>query len=536
MYCHYCGKKISSSSIFCKHCGQLQKKQLVKNVKKSEYIWTCEYCKKEFPTKSLSDAHEQICASNPKNNKLPNVSNPKKFWTIVWLVTLAVFGTTLFISVMFAEQKIYLLSGGFLLGFFLVNIGIGVVAFLAMAVSNNKSKNNETSMLLKNILIMCFLYLLISPIVFATEGYRAANNEDYKKRLYSGNFPSTPSPTPTPRYSALKLIELINEYRSNQKLAKLETDFEVCQVAQRFADQGKTNSTINYSDFSDLCSQCTNITYNSLNIPNSSDSEILTFWKNEAGTGKNLLGKFKYGCAAFKDGKPVFVFSNKAVKQTTAPNTVSSNSGTIECIGPDGKQFNTTMEACKSLNEKWGKPVDYIVDCGISLTCGGGSRKLKLSECNNTTCCQVGSNWIFYLSKDKCKADQGSGSGSNNNPPQAVATSTQNTSPKVTFQATETSIKGTYYCYENKVNSMVTQQSYVKILRESYELCNNSTYNQSKYSDCCSTKSCSTLSGAERDTCYTECYNLGYGTCNDYRKTYSTEQSKLDNMRWTNCP
>ena len=47
-----------------------------------------------------------------------------------------------------------------------------------------------------------------------------------------------------------------------------------------------------------------------------------------------------------------------------------------------------------------------MINCNISNNCGGGTRKIKQSECNNGTCCQIGSSWIFYTSRQKCTEDQ----------------------------------------------------------------------------------------------------------------------------------
>jgi len=71
--------------------------------------------------------------------------------------------------------------------------------------------------------------------------------------------------------------------------------------------------------------------------------------------------------------------SNQATKVVNV-NTVQTDK--IECIGPDGKQFNTTMEECKKLNEKWGKPVDYMTNCNIHPDCGGGTVYMKKSQCD----------------------------------------------------------------------------------------------------------------------------------------------------------
>ncbi|MDP4011120.1 MAG: hypothetical protein Q8P72_02720 [Candidatus Roizmanbacteria bacterium] len=49
---------------------------------------------------------------------------------------------------------------------------------------------------------------------------------------------------------------------------------------------------------------------------------------------------------------------------------------------------------------------DPLVKCLIHSDCGGGSRLLKSSVCNQSTCCQIGNLWIFYESSTKCDQDQ----------------------------------------------------------------------------------------------------------------------------------
>ena len=45
------------------------------------------------------------------------------------------------------------------------------------------------------------------------------------------------------------------------------------------------------------------------------------------------------------------------------------------------------------------------MDCNIHPNCGGGTKRLKQSECQNSTCCQVGNIWVT-LDKDECKLKQ----------------------------------------------------------------------------------------------------------------------------------
>lgn len=73
--------------------------------------------------------------------------------------------------------------------------------------------------------------------------------------------------------------------------------------------------------------------------------------------------------------------SNTPSLLKTNTSTTKMNSSRISCVGPDEKQFETTIEECTKLNEKWGKPVDYMVNCKIPPECGGGTKYIKKSEC-----------------------------------------------------------------------------------------------------------------------------------------------------------
>lgn len=421
MFCHSCGKKIVEDSTYCKYCG---KKQTDINSKNKKNIRTYCFCGKEFSDKKKLNFHEMYCSENPRNNKFPFNSSPRKAWFYFWITAILVFFATLYISINFANSNITLLSGKILLWFFIINIIIGVFAFLSTAILRDKPKNNHLSFFVKNILLICLIYLVINPVIFAVEGYRAVNDSEYAKKYQSNSISTHPTSIPTPT-----------------------------------------------------------------NIPTN------TIKKN---------------------------YSNPSSSATT-------NSTNVECIGPDGKNFFTSLNECKKLNEKWGKNVDYYTNCKMSENCGGSTKYIKYSECINGTCCQIGSNWIFYSSVDKCKTDQNNNNKNNN----VAVTSTQNNSPKVAFNATETTIKGTYYCYDNKVNSMVTQQEFVKVLRESYEICTNSTTNKNEFSSCYQSNNCSNTTDSN---CSQNCYNQAYSECNEDYQKYSTERSKLDTMRWSNCP
>jgi len=87
-------------------------------------------------------------------------------------------------------------------------------------------------------------------------------------------------------------------------------------------------------------------------------------------------------------------------------NNYSQTINQIICVGPDGKEFLTTKEECKKLNNAWGKPMDMVVDCRIHPNCGGGTRRMRKSECDRSTCCEIDGKWYFYPSKEKCTEDR----------------------------------------------------------------------------------------------------------------------------------
>ncbi len=103
------------------------------------------------------------------------------------------------------------------------------------------------------------------------------------------------------------------------------------------------------------------------------------------------------------------------VNNSSNQNTNNSSAGLIDCIGPNGKQFKTTLSECEKLNKEWGKQTDYIVNCNIHVDCGGGTQGLAKSVCDNSVCCEIPKGtWVFYTSKQKCSEDQNSTAGSSN--------------------------------------------------------------------------------------------------------------------------
>lgn len=100
------------------------------------------------------------------------------------------------------------------------------------------------------------------------------------------------------------------------------------------------------------------------------------------------------------------------IKEITNINNKISN--LIDCIGPDGKQFQTTQKQCDDLNRGWGKEPNYLVDCNIHVNCGGGTRRIPKTQCDNFTCCTFNNGTSSFISKDDCSKSTYSTGGSYN--------------------------------------------------------------------------------------------------------------------------
>jgi hypothetical protein len=255
MHCSSCGRKISPISRFCKFCG------------------------------------EKI---DPKNNlvdKDGKIASPRRFFVISWLVAIAVFIAQIGLIAFLASNKNYRASD-LVSSLVLVNIGLGIIFFLAMLISKDRKyfpKNIPAVYTKVWSLVLTYLLIFIIPVLADTYTYHQKKDSVVPTTL---PLPTLYNPSPTP--------------------------------------------------------------------------------------------------------------TSKVIKKSSGNSTVNPSSGTVDCIGPDGKTFSTSLSECEKLNTSWGKTADYYVNCQVPSNCGGGTRRLKKSECNLSTCCQSGGSYIFTTNSQNC--------------------------------------------------------------------------------------------------------------------------------------
>lgn len=330
-----------------------------KKLKEHEIVWTCNFCKNKFKTKEESDKHKAKCIQNPKTGIFPYNNKPRLTWLFLWITAILSFLVVVIITTKIPSYQSNHYLDNFLVVLFMTNIGVGIFSFLAIF-ARHKFKNNQVSIFTKYIFVICLIYFLISftPFIFANYLGRSQDlKEDYSKYL-SISTPAT----------------------NNFPVEKLEL--------QNIKYDGKvlTGSILNKGD---------KPTFNTkLSLKISKDRSV---WSIEE--QHDFIVQYK-------------IDPNQSVKFSENFKTTKINPWTataiVEAKYYNGENILTPTLVAKKIIKPTSVPTDTdpMINCNISANCGGGTRRIKQSECSNGTCCQIGSSWIFYTSKQKCDEDQ----------------------------------------------------------------------------------------------------------------------------------
>lgn len=331
-------------------------------MKKYITVWTCDYCDKEFKTKKESDKHELICEKNKNDKDVILNIKPSKIGSIfLWI---------------FSFLILYLFT------YFIVN---------------NDAQNKGLPM--KDLLQPQKWFLLETLEVGETKPPKLSIDE-YKNELR----------------------DLINNYRVSQGLGLLKENLLLDKSACLKLEDMNNPLSPYWSHVSPKgltpWSFFNKVGYKYYlageNLAKDFYKPKQTFeaWLDSKEHKVNIVGNFTEDgmCVMETRYGSYFVVHHFGKPEVANKNNTSANSKTqtneVDCIGPDDKQFKTTLSECEKLNNSWGKSVDYMTNCQTTPACGSETKYIKNSECKNSTCCQIGDKWIFYLSIDKCKEDQ----------------------------------------------------------------------------------------------------------------------------------
>lgn len=228
-------------------------------------------------------------------------------------------------------------------------------------------------------------------------GYVFSQQLDQNKGI--PNFIDKASPTPL-KVDDTQMLALINRYRTEKGLPNLSSDSETCKIAKRMLSAIPLEK-IELNDYADLCSLCNSLgNAQYLNYLNLDNEAIINAWKADSNTLKNLNGDYSFGCSKHNEYNLVFAFSKKNSEFKANPIAETNKVDTdplVNCtIHPDCGGGTRQMKKSEC---------DNSICCLISSECGGNKVLTKV-DCDNSTCCQVGSSWSMYLNRASCTLAQ----------------------------------------------------------------------------------------------------------------------------------
>lgn len=193
----------------------------------------------------------------------------------------------------------------------------------------------------------------------------------------------TPIPTPTtqPNLDENRLWNLVNDWEKKQGYDAFVRNDELCNAADYFMAY---SSDWTYSWFTNAFNKDYPV---SIKYPHSkievnyakeftNENDILNYWIDSIATKKRLTDYSEYSCIKCNKNNCLQIFANITSQKTNNTNT------------------NTNIT--ESTNS------DPNVNCLIHEKCGGGSKLVKKSVCDNSICCQYPDRAVFYLDRSQC--------------------------------------------------------------------------------------------------------------------------------------
>lgn len=140
---------------------------------------------------------------------------------------------------------------------------------------------------------------------------------------------------------------------------------------------------------------------------------------------------------------------------------------------------------------------DPIINCNVHSNCGGGTKLLKKSICDNSICCQIRNQWLFYNDKSQCFRDQQVTSVTNSNPLPNVQNSNQSVSNIANKNCRDAVNINVASCNNTcNVNQQYNRTACINAYSSSSPGANSTKFDE-----------CLTEEGQEYNTCLTNCTN-----------------------------
>lgn len=257
---------------------------------------------------------------------------------------------------------------------------IKILKYIALAPVYIFKENRKNKNFFSRLVVILISFFLFAEWVL---GYYVAGTTLLGKEPF--NFPLPPPQSNQtisnlPSFTGQDVFNAVNKYRKENNVPELKLDEVLCNnLAQRYLDiKSGEKENIAHKGFDEWYEKYVKpygYTISENYACGQTPEDIIKAWDGSPGHKLSILDKKnKLACTYAAEGCAVIVLGYKTAPQVK------------------GIQTNNNS--------------DPIITCNISPECGGGSRQMKKSECDQGTCCQIGNTWIFYPSRDKCLQDQ----------------------------------------------------------------------------------------------------------------------------------
>jgi len=333
-----------------------------------------------------------------------------------------------------------------------------------------KLKNLLNKKTTKTVGIVLAFFVLFASIIYAHPGIL---HFDFSQKL--GVNSQTPTPTiDWSGYNESDIINQINQERSSNKLAEVTTNEKLTKAADDKLDDlieknyWENNSPEGTTPWVILESNGYNYEEATMLLARGYNSakEVVDGWLDS--TSKDYLLDKKYSNAgvAIKTGtiqgnSSKLVVLYLASPKVTYTNNTKTTSKNIDCVGPDGKHFQTTQKECEDFNNAWGstKKSNTSTNNKIPTNIAPINNGKPLITCKVNYPC-TGNSYTYQVDADYCNTIQQSAASMCN------TFSTGNTTTYVTPTPSQEQMQATVDQYNSNVqscrNSAVSQYNIAK--------------------------------------------------------------------------
>lgn len=298
------------------------------------------------------------------------------------------------------------------------------LSYIAFAPIYIFKENRQNKNIVSRLLVIFILFFLF--IEWAL-GYYVAGTILLGKEPFNFYTPPPQSSQITPpSFTGQDILDAVNKYRKENNVPELKLDEVLCNnIAQRYLDikSGEKENIAHkgfdewYKKYAEPYGYTVSENYACGQTP----EDIIKAWSGSPSHNLSILDKKnKLACTYAAEGCVVILLGYKTATPQVK-GTQIDNDPVVDCeIHPQcgGGSKKMRLSEC-----------NQMTCCLINEKCGGGGRFMSKKDCDQTICCQIGDKWYFYLDKNKCSEDQKNRYTSNLN--QVLPTPSDNNSNKV---------------------------------------------------------------------------------------------------------